>query len=354
MKDFFIRYRLVIIIAVGARVVLALFSLLASNIPSEDFAASWSHWDGFRYLNIAEDWYGRGHGREIVWYPLYPLAINMTTFLLKDAATAAVTLSILFSIIASILLFKLTRLDFDERTATLAVLFMNIFPTSFFLQAAYTESLFLTLTIGAFYWFRKEGFILSGVLGALATATRPNGIILIPALLVEAFSKKRSKEYWKKAIVALSAMGIGFGAYLGLNQLKFGNSFYYLAIYREYQNQELAFPWQGVASVVQRLNSDWAHYSKIELGAFIFGAAAALFAFKEIRKSYGVYTILNLLLATSVSYLISLPRYLLTLFPIFIALGGIKKRIIIFAICAASIPLLLGLTDRFVKSFWAF
>src|SRR6185295_15596265 len=45
-----------------------------------------------------------------------------------------------------------------------------------------SESTYLLFTVGAFYFFRTRRWIAGGVCGALATASRVNGILMLPAL----------------------------------------------------------------------------------------------------------------------------------------------------------------------------
>src|SRR5258708_14639405 len=79
-------------------------------------------------------------------------------------------------------LFYLARLDLPRARAERAVLLMTVFPFGFFFGLVYTESLFLLLTVLSFYGFRTRRWWLGGGAGALATATRVNGILMLPAL----------------------------------------------------------------------------------------------------------------------------------------------------------------------------
>ena len=83
------------------------------------------------------------------------------------------------------MLYKLTLLEFkNKQSAFLAILFFNLFPTSYFTNSIYSESLFLLLTITCFYYLRKENFILVAILASGAILTRNVGLVLIPLFLV--------------------------------------------------------------------------------------------------------------------------------------------------------------------------
>ncbi|NIP31808.1 MAG: hypothetical protein GTO02_20035, partial [Candidatus Dadabacteria bacterium] len=77
-------------------------------------------------------------------------------------------------------LYKLVLLDFEWDDALRTVIYFTIFPTAYFLHAAYTESLFLALTIASFYYARNDKWALCGVIGMLAALTRITGILLLP------------------------------------------------------------------------------------------------------------------------------------------------------------------------------
>ena len=77
------------------------------------------------------------------------------------------------------LLYRLVRTDFDEQLASRAVIYLAIGPLSFFLQAVYTESLFLLLSLACFVFAREGRWRLAGVMGLLATLTRSTGVLLL-------------------------------------------------------------------------------------------------------------------------------------------------------------------------------
>src|SRR4051812_3693066 len=151
---------------------------------ADTFLGIWNRWDASLYLKIAQNGYtSTGDDRFlIVFFPLYPTLVAFGEIFVRDYLLSAFLVSALASIAAGLALRELTRLDHSERTAQLAVLFLFIFPTSYFLHIPYTESLFLALVIGAFLAARKRSWIVAGIVGGLACLTRINGLLLVPAL----------------------------------------------------------------------------------------------------------------------------------------------------------------------------
>lgn len=356
VPSFFREYKAIFCICLGVRGILIIFSFFYSD-SFQDFLSNWSHWDGYRYLDIAKNWYRTVHGRNIVWFPFYPLVIKFGFYFVGNRKLSAILISIIFSCIASILLFKLVLLDFERRIALRAVWFFNVFPTAFFLQAVYTESLYLSLSFGAIYCFRKNLLPVSAGLAGIASGTRLNGIFLLPLLLIEAAEAKAKGplvKYWSKIFMVLAAASLGFLAYAGINYFEFHDAAYFLRIQSQYQSKQLAWPWIGIYGLITTLPHARDSYPYAEFSALLLGVAVFAYSIFRMRKSYAVFMLLNLLLLSSTGYIVSTPRYLMTLFPIYIALANIKNRIAIMGISLLSLVLLFFYTHLFLQHRWAF
>ncbi len=171
--------------------------LTVNNLPftgANTFLGIWSRWDALHYLKIAQDGYTAiGEDRFlIVFFPFYPALVALVSYVFRD--------HLLSAFVVSGHGHNCSRLGLpgfgkdsthSEKIAQWAVLFLFIFPTSYFLHIPYTESTFLALTIGCFLAARKKRWLIAGVLGAVACMTRVNGLILIPALAFELFAEYR-------------------------------------------------------------------------------------------------------------------------------------------------------------------
>ena len=94
---------------------------------------------------------------------------------------------------ASILLYLLGKREFGDRgRAATVVLLANLFPTSHFGHAPYSESLFLLLLAAYLVVVRAEGsFLLSSLLGAFLVFTRAAGVAVMPLHVVVAVKRVR-------------------------------------------------------------------------------------------------------------------------------------------------------------------
>lgn len=142
----------------------------------------WANWDGQQYLSISQI----GHtGYKVAFFPLYPLLIRLFSLTGVSNLWAGLILANLFTLLAIFFLYKLAILDYSAEVTKKIILSLLIFPTSFFLGAVYTESLFLLLSLSAFYYARKNYWLIAFLLAGLTAVTRLVGIAVIIAVLFE-------------------------------------------------------------------------------------------------------------------------------------------------------------------------
>jgi Predicted integral membrane protein len=300
----------------------------------------WNRWDGPHYLDIARDGYlTQGDQRNwIVFYPLYPWAIRLFTLIFRNGLLSAFVVSALASVVAGLLLSRLTKLDFERAVPRSAVWFMFIFPTSYFFHIGYTESLFLAFALGSFLAARRRAWWLAGVVGALACLTRVNGLVLIPALACEAFLQYRTdgRRGLRAEWLWIAFIGSGFAFYLLVNYHVFGNPLAFLQFQHDWFFKLPAWPWVGILKV---WTWKWGNARQLHINGtqefffILLSLACTIWCWRSLRGSYTVWMALNWLLFTSTSWVQSVPRYVLGMFPIFI----------LFARSTATRPVWFGL-----------
>lgn len=157
----------------------------------------WAHFDSGFMTSIARSGYPTGPNALAgmstwAFFPLYPIVIRLLMWPFGITEPHAVEVGIIISnvsnLIACIYLYKLTTKEFNSIVAQRAVLYMLVYPMSFYLSAVYSEGLFMALSIGCIYHARQRQWLLSGILGGLAALTRPQGVFLILAV---------GWEYWQ-------------------------------------------------------------------------------------------------------------------------------------------------------------
>ncbi len=145
-------------------------------------------WDGSWYLHIAEQGYHANFDKfpDYVWFPLYPLLIRVFSFLtFGNYLLAAILLSNFCLGLALIFVYRYTELILGEHLAKKSVLYLSIFPLSFVFSIAYPSSLKLLMVVAAFYFAETNRWGTAGVVGMLAAATNPLGVLIsFPLLLL--------------------------------------------------------------------------------------------------------------------------------------------------------------------------
>lgn len=299
-----------------------------------------ANFDGIHYLNIAKSGYGVN---EQVFFPFYSSLINKTTPLFSGMDLMSGWVISNLSFIASLLLFyKLIKLDFDDKTAKKSIMFLVLFPVSFFFGMVYAEGLFLLLCIGSFYFARKRNWLFSGILGALAANTRLIGIFLFPALLYEFFFQKTEERKKMSYLKALPLFIVPLGLFYYMNFLK--SRYNDALLFFRLQPQKLILIYQvfyRYFKMILTTTFDPLYFSVwMELLVAVGFLTLGILAYKKkIRPSYLVFALFSYLATALTGTFSSLPRYALSFFPCFILLGTLKNKTLerflmaIFSVC---------------------
>jgi hypothetical protein len=349
----------VLLFVFGATVVQVYQNRILSNTRAR--LEIWNQWDSLHYVGIAAtgyqatgEWYFR-----LVFYPLYPWLARLFAPLAQGYLPGAILVSTIASLALAVLFNRLLRLDENARVARQAALFLFIFPTSYFLHIAYTESLFIALMLGAFYAARTRRWVTASVVGALAAFTRVNGLLLGPALLVEAWLEYRETGRWNWRWCALPFIGAGLLAYLYLNHRVTGVMFRFAEIQRDKWEKSLTFPWRGIKRLLSDLSwrPPWEKHMVVaeELIFIALGFLVVFWCWRRMRASYSVWVTLNMLLFISTTFIQSTPRYTLILFPMFIMFARAAARPLWQTVISVwSLMFLAFFVSLFVQGKWAF
>ena len=316
-----------------------------------------ARWDSVWFLSIADSGYD-GAARE-AFFPLYPLLVRglATPAGAGNGALllAAYALSLGALLGALYLLWRLAALELGRALAAPTLLLLAAFPGSLFFGAPYSESLFLLVSVGAFYAARTNHWALAGALAGCASATRSAGaILLLPLAIMWWQGERRSKR--DAAWLALAPAGLA--AYALHLELATGDGLAFLGV-QEAWLREFAGPlggawdaivaaWEGGRALLAGDEPPrWAAMNLMLLGFMFFGLAASVGVLRRLPFAYGAYVVAALMLPLSFPVgpqpLMSLPRFLAVLFPIFMWLAIVcEERRITDRIAAVS-ALVLGL-----------
>jgi hypothetical protein len=295
------------------------------------------------------------------FFPLFPMLINPLGHLLggtqDDFYTAGLIISNAASLVAVIYLYLIVRREFSNRVASRTVLFLGLFPMSFYLTAIYSESLFLACALACFYYTRTRRWWLAGIFGGFASLARAEGILLVIPLAWE-YWQVLSDQYaplpargnlaqaayfrlwlhsrargpllaarsWRNwlPLLAWTFVPAGLLSFMVYAQLKVGDFF---ATFHNEQwgwGRHFVPPWQLLATSLMRPQSpdplNWNFWLLNITMVFLF-LGATVWAFRRLPLTYAIYTLLVVLFPLSSSRLNSISRYYLVVFPAYILLA---------------------------------
>jgi len=306
-----------------------------------------ARWDATWFLEIAND--GYVDTTHAAFFPLYPFLARATGLVFGSALVGGVIVSFAAGIVGLAVLHRLAALELGADAAHAAVWLLACFPAAFFLSAVYSESLFLALSLGSVYAARTDRWGWAGALGGLAATTRSAGVVLLVALAVLwwTHSGRRPRD-----LAPLALLPAGLAAYCaalalgGLDGLAPFDA-------QEQWFRHFAGPfvgvwdgavaaWDGARQLLSGSRSpvyfeqaggdpyvNAAH--NLELFATLIAIVPMLIgAVRRLPLAYGLYALAALALPLSYPVepqpLMSLPRFALVLFPLFLWLGWWAAR----------------------------
>jgi len=166
-------------------------------------------WDGVWYTAIARDGYGAlpGGGLQTRWpfFPLLPGVMSGFDEVGIGNQSATVIVNQLVLLLAFAGVYRIARRHASPRAAGLAVWALAVFPGSFVFSMIYPSAIFLAATVWAFVFIEDRLDLAAAAAAAVAALSRPNGILLVLALVVALRSWRRIALVCGPAVVAAAA-----------------------------------------------------------------------------------------------------------------------------------------------------
>ena len=289
---------------------------------------------------------------------------------------AAYAISLAAFLAALVLLHRLAELELGRRLARPTLVLLAVFPAAVYFGAPYSESLFLLLAVGAFYAARTGRWAWAGACAGLASASRSAGLLLLlPLALIWWSSRPRRPR--DAAWLGLAPLGIAaYAAWLGLVE---GDALRFLDV-QEAWSRELSVPlagaWDGLVAAVDGVRqlgsgSRTPVYFEVAAGdpfriaainvmlfaTLVFAVVACVGVLRRLPRPYGVWVAASLVLPLSFPVtpqpLMSLPRFVSVLFPVFMWLALVceERRVTDLVVGASAVG--LGLfTAQYASWHW--
>ena len=306
-------------------------SLLAQPLPA--WISTWAGFDGVHYLTIIEKGYV-GTGLIQAFFPVFPFLIKILSLITQQPIVTGLIFNLFCTWLALWLAWRLLRLDFSAQSSWFGILALIFFPTSFFLGAFYSETLFLVLSLGALLAIRLQKKWLASILIAVASATRITGIFLLLVMIwewgaAEQWQYQKLKKTITTQIWYWLVGSLGLVCYMGYLWQTFGDPLFFLHVQQEFgagrSESIVLYPqvaWRYLKMLVTVTPIDWKYFSIVnEFIAGVLPIIALIKIWRLIRPSYLAYGLASFLLPTLTGTFSSMPRYILVIWPIFCSLA---------------------------------
>lgn len=344
----------IFLLGAGSRVGLLLAGMVAAILLS-DGGLTWEgafqqlqRWDAAHYIHLIEEGYQgyteNGQHLFLVFFPGYVWAARLLRLVIPSTALAGTALSCLCYGGACCYLYRLAGAAYNGRVARDALLYMSLFPFSFFSGLVMTEGLFLLATTGACWYAWRGKWLAFGLFGALAALTRMTGLLVIAVGVIRLLEAYRPLELpvgkslgrcWKPLLLRLPLTllpAAGTLLYLLLNLWVDGDPFAF-ASHQEHWHQGYLWISQVVEYIGRYLGDNlgssfgWAVWAPA-LALFVVGLALLYWA--ALRKGHPAgllaYGFCFFVATYSLSWLLSAGRYLSTCFVLFLFLAKLTQR----------------------------
>ena len=344
----------IFLLGAGSRVGLLLAGMVAAMLLS-DGALTWEgafqqlqRWDAAHYIHLIEEGYQgyteNGQHLFLVFFPGYVWAARLLRLVIPSTALAGTALSCLCYGGACCYLYRLAGEAYNGRVARDALLYMSLFPFSFFSGLVMTEGLFLLATTGACWYAWRGKWLAFGLFGALAALTRMAGLLVIAVGVIRLLEAYRPLEppvgkslgrCWKPLLLRLPLTllpAAGTLLYLLLNLWVDGDPFAF-ASHQEHWHQGYLWISQVVEYIGRYLGDNlgssfgWAVWAPA-LALFVVGLALLYWAALRRDHPAGLlaYGFCFFVATYSLSWLLSAGRYLSTCFVLFLFLAKLTQR----------------------------
>lgn len=326
------------------------------RVSSGELTNMLARWDSYYYYTIATDGYSWDPAvfrhYNVVFFPLYPMLMRWGGAALGGRPLlAGLIVSLIAFAGALVLLYRLARLELGDDYAWRVILLISTFPYALYYSAVYTESLFLLLSVGAFYAMRRGRLGWAVVCGLAAGATRPNGFWLaLPLACLALWPPARDSDDARPrlrvplALLVACAPVVGVTIFSSYLQLRFGDALAWVhgqgawgvpLLLRRGAPDPMKLPGEPAIKPIEVVT--W-------IGN-IAACGAAAFSIRPVSKrfgvAYGAWIAVNIFPPVAAHLFMSLGRFTSVLFPFFfwLAIRIPRERLMrvagVFAACQA-------------------
>lgn len=310
-------------------------------LPHQPWLDGWARWDSGWYREIAENGYSLVTGRQssVAFFPAYPVSMRVLGAVLGGPLQAGILLTLAAGLTVAVAAWTWFGRRLSPAAAWTALCLLLLYPYAFYLYGVvYADALFIAAVAGAFLLLDADRPWLAGVAGALATAARPIGIVVVAALTVRAVERRgvipwsparfasapagsAGRAWWRDAGVLVAVAGLmGYCLYLSR---RFGDPFAFATVEEYWGQRPGPVTWLKLDFFkgITEFGDPTAWVAYVAHAVVTFAALAFVpRVFRRFGWGYGVYSLLVVgLAAFSTKDFFGMGRYVLAAFPCFAA-----------------------------------
>jgi len=319
-------------------------------------SSPWANFDGFQYVVIANQGYLQ---YQQAYFPLYPALIAGIHRVFPGILTTTIALGVSrIAFLSGLMMFYSWARRFGETAARWAVLLLLSYPAAYYFAGAYTESLFFLFAAVMLLSADRKQYAVAAFAAMLASATRLFGIVLFPYLVWHAYrNKKRGSAL---LVTLLAPLGLVF--YMAYLHYTTGDPLAFVHVQPKFGANRTGGGIILLPQVLYRyirifLTGSPATFpfwvSVLELGSFLYAGTLAVVGFMRPKlRMLSVYSAAILILPTLTGTLSSLPRYVLSAFPLFLVAAVTVNERMKYGIMIAGILLETVLASLFLAGYF--
>jgi hypothetical protein len=307
---------------------------------------TFAQWDAVWFLNIAK--HGYDTFQATAYLPLYPLLVRAAGFVIGSQLVAAVLVSLIAAAAGVSFVAAMARPMLGLQGARDTVLLIALYPLAFAFTAPLSDGLFLALSAGSFLAALRSRPWLAGILGAAAVSTRLVGLALAPALLLLLWPRSRRELPRLGAVLLVPA---GLVPYLLFLRHRFGDALAFKHAQETFWHREppplgwFGGVWGALSKGVEGgvhlatdlprmsefgIEEQLAIYNVVHLAMLVAALALTWVAWRRFGPAFGAFALMSTALplesVVTAFPLTSFPRYVLTNFPLFLALASLLQN----------------------------
>lgn len=327
--------RVLLLYGISRLITLAAAAMAAAVTPNSTIGTVLGQWDGTWYLAAVEQGYPAKIpevGGELVqnttaFFPLYPLAVRAADVVLPGGpGVAGVGVALAFGAVAAVLVAVVASTLAGRAVAERSAALFCFFPGAVVFSLIYSEGAMIAAAAACLLFLHQRRWVAAGIAGAVASASRPTGIVVAAACAWAAMVAIRHRREWR-ALAAPLIAPLGMLAFFAFLWARTGEADIWFRTQREAWRDRTDFGANTASVALDFITSPFDDGDELVLGLCLIFTIAAVVCLvgSGLPGPVNVYTAGVLLLPLVSAILGPRPRFVLSAFPLFIALA-IKVR----------------------------